>query len=103
MGQAPEVIESARRPSGIILGNVASCFVHTSRTVTAPAYRRAIEDFRAQNWTGCESVEWEKISVRTGDHGGVFLENVPHVHPGGGWKYLEHEICNLAHSYDLAE
>ena len=102
MGQAPEVIESARGAGGIILDNVASCFVSTSRTVTAKAYRRAIEDFRAQNWTGCEAVEWEKISVKEGDYG-VTLENVPPVQPGSGWRYLEHEICALAHSYDLSE
>lgn len=100
MGCAPEIIESARRPDAVLLDNVASCFVFCQRSLTPPAYHRAIAEFRAQNWRGAEGVDWDAIRVMTSDYDGSgYLKDVPLVQPSGRW--LDTELSMLAHSYDL--
>lgn len=102
MGSAPEVIEDPVRPDAVFLEDVASCFVFCQRSVTPRAFRRAIAEYRAQNWIGCENVEWDAIEIRVSDYDGSgYLYNVPNIQPGNGYRWLQDELCRLAHSYDL--
>lgn len=102
MGSVPEMIESPRRPDAVLLDNVAACFVFCQRTVTARAYRQALAEFRAQNWVGCEGVDWSALEIVTSDYdGSAHLNNCPNIQPGNGCRWLSDELSSLAYSYDL--
>ncbi len=104
MGSAPEVIESPRRPDAVLLDNVASCFVFFQRSVTPRAYRRAIAEYRAQNWVGAENVNWDAIGVATSDYDGSgYLKGCPTVKIGGSCDWLDTVLNRMAYSYDLTE
>lgn len=104
MGSNPEIIESPRRTDAILLDNVASVFVFTARSVTPRAFRMAIDEYRAQNWVGTESVNWDAIEIATSDYDGSgYLKNVPNIQPGNGYRWLSDELNRLAYSYDLTE
>lgn len=104
MGTAPEIIVSAKRPDAVLLDNVASCFVFCQRSVTPRAFRRAIAEYRAENWTCTEGVDWDAIVIAASDYDGSgYFKNCPVVQVGGPSMWLDSEISRRAYSYDLTE
>lgn len=103
MGCHPEVVASPKNGSAVLLENVASCFVFTSRTLTAPAYRRAVAEYKAENWAGLENVNWGAIEIKEHDDGDAYLANVPCIAVGGPHHWLDSAISAKAFSYDLTQ
>jgi len=103
MGLHPEVIVSPKNGAAVLLDNVASCYVFENRTLTAGAYRRALAEYRAENWAGLEAVNWDAIEVREHDDGDAYLANVPCIAVGGPCHWLDSAICAKAYSYDLTQ
>jgi hypothetical protein len=103
MGSDPEIIESARRPDAVLLDNVASVFVFCQRTVTRPAFERAISEYRGY-WAGAETVDWSAIEIACSNYdGSAYLKNVPSVQLHNGNRWLQDELTMLAYSYDFTQ
>lgn len=104
MGCHREIIVSAKSPDAILLDNVSSAFVFCQRSVTPRAYRRAIAEYRAQNWVGTETVDWNAIEIAVSDYDGSgYLKNCPTVQLHNGNRWLSDELNTLAYSYDLTQ
>jgi hypothetical protein len=101
-GVHSEVIESPKDGSAVLLENVCGAYIHCNRSVTARAFVRAIAEYRAQNWSGCESVDWSQIEIKKCDFsGGAYLASVPSVRTSSAGLWLDSELNRLAFSYDL--
>ena len=103
MGSAPEVIVSPKDGTAILLHNVASCYVMESRSISAAPLRRAIAEYRAENWVGLEAVDWDAIEIREHADGDAYLANVPSIHVGGPHYWLDSAIGAKAYGYDMTQ
>ena len=92
-GYHPEVIRSAKKTGGILVEEIASCWVMTQRSLSASLLEKGIEAVKAQNWAVLDGVDWSKVTIQTGNFGS-WISYAPNI-----WvynSYLSDTIHNEA-------
>lgn len=96
MGQASEVIESPRNGKALLLENVASIFVFSSRSISAALLLRGIEIVRAQNWRELEGFDWAQVVISESEHVAPWISSYGSARLG--YESLDSVIYKAAYS-----
>lgn len=68
LGSAPEVIESAKNGTAILLENVAGSYISVSRSFSAAKLKLAIQAIKDENWVDLQNFDWSQVEVIEGEY-----------------------------------